>query len=328
MKKLQFHFLLIVLFFSFSHSLWAQSETLPESQTELSSESSAALGEAFFYFKELKSDEESVHALAGDKVNFCVKLNSSYPKISTYMPYLQQIELELLSEGTVPLKGSTKLQIKGLKPNAAGCYEGSVSIPKKISAGKYQLAELDLVLSRKRHVSLREELGDLLKIPVIEVEAAPVLPNPFVFEKIISKTPLQKKIKTFGRRARGEIQFRLVTHDANKSLDANSLKVFFKLYLDGARADILQSKCRSILKGTYFDCKLYVSRAVPDLKGRLMELKLDALSIEDAYGNLFEMTEEKDLMGLFDGKLLHYVFYTGELPSEVILPVESRDSRP
>ncbi|MBF0492168.1 MAG: hypothetical protein HQM15_05255 [Deltaproteobacteria bacterium] len=314
MKTPHFFLFFITLILSPSGFLWAQSESPAESQESISLDPSSHLGELFFYFKELKPDQESVHALADDTVNFCFKLNSSYPKIAAYLPYLQKIELELVpNSGEGKLTGATSYQLKGLKPDSAGCYGGSIKIPKKINAGKYQLTELDLILSKNRHISLREELEDLPKIPVIDLEATEAQKaerNPFVFEKIISKSPLQQKIKTFGHWARGEIYFRLVTHDDQQALDLNSLKVFFKLYLDGTRVDILQARCSSTLKGTYFDCTLYVSRAEPDLKGRLMVLKLDSISIEDAYGNLYEMTEEKDLRGLFDAKLLQYVFYS------------------
>ncbi|MBL7685517.1 MAG: hypothetical protein JNK65_05730, partial [Deltaproteobacteria bacterium] len=84
-----------------------------------------------------------------------------------------------------------------------------------------------------------------------------------------------------------------------------------KEYLDGTLVDIQEAKCKPLLPNLYYDCKLYFSRAIPELKPRILHFVLDSITLSDQLGNAIELTTEDQLKPLFGGKLLRYTFYSG-----------------
>ncbi|MFO1520058.1 MAG: hypothetical protein U1F57_10410 [bacterium] len=311
-------FLLVLLFWAAPMTVKAGSESAPESVPTASlgpiSDLPEGLGSVTFMLDSNDADRQpgSVHVGEKDRVYFCVKIDPNNPRVRHAIKYLRAIEVTLEGEGENPQKitGRTALKKRVIRPNGAGCYWGKLRIPENTPPGKYRLSELDLWESPLRSLSLREELPNVSPKGVIEVESPHLDRNSPVVEKIEVKSPQEDPVKFNGHRGWALAQFRLVASDLISGIKPETLKIFFKIFLDGTLVDIQEANCKPRLPNLFFDCKLYFSRAEPDMRGRTVQLVLDSISLSDRLGNDTEISEVEALKKLTGGELLRYVYYT------------------
>ncbi len=303
------YLLLIILSVLLSSLVYAQNDSVPESNPQAEK---APLGSISFFLntKQPMSQGESIHVGEKEKAFFCVQFNSEDPRIKNQLHYLRRIEITL--EGGDPsqkIVGLTKSWNRILSPDSKGCFIGEIKIADGMPPGKYKLSEVDLWMSSSSSIALREEIPEIIPQGLIEVESPNHDLKPPVIEKIVTKTPLSNYTLFRGKRARGRIKFQVVATDSIAGVDSSTLRVFFRFLVDKNLVDILESKCSSFLPNLYFDCELKFSRGEPQLKTRVVELVLDSLVLSDKIGNETELKEPESLKALFNGKILHYIFY-------------------
>lgn len=272
------------------------------------------LGSVIFYLNEDESPQSqpgSVHVEEKDRVYFCVQLKHDEPRIRRVLKYLRGVEFTLLGPGDNPQKivGATRFLKRGVQPDAGGCYRGSFRVPEGIPPGKYKVSEVDLWQAPSASVSLREELKEFSRLGVVEVDSPVQDPNPPIIEKIVNWTPLVDHLLYGGKIGHASMNFRVITTDLISGIQPESFHIFFKIFLDGVLVDILEPKCFPRLKNLYYDCKLYFSRALPDLRAVTVKIVLDSIGLSDRFGNNIEINDSEKLKSFFDGKLLGYTFY-------------------
>lgn len=302
-------YFLFILFIFISPIAFAQTDFITESNPQAQKMS---LGSVSFFLNPQQPmiKGESIHIGEKEKAFFCIQLNSEDSRIKNHLHYLRRIEITL--EGGNPSQrvvGMTKSWNRILTPDSNGCFIGEIKIADGIPPGKYKLIEVDLWMSSSSSISLREEIPELTPQGLIEVESPNHDLKPPIIEKIVSKTPLSNYTIFRGKRARGRIKFQVIATDSIAGIDSSTLRVFFRFLVDKNLVDILESKCSSFLPNLYFDCELKFSRGEPQLKTRMVELVLDSLVLSDKIGNEVELKESESLKALFDGKILHYLFY-------------------
>ncbi len=307
MGRLTFVFLLILSLFYCSH-VWAQNSS------ESANLATSNLGSVSFYLdkKNPATQGESVHVVEESKAYFCLQLNTQVPDLAKVVKHLSQVELTLEKEGENPQKIKAKSNLKRglIYSNAQGCFIGQLRVPMGVSAGKYHVSELDLLLASEHVIPLRDHLSQVKPLGLIEV-ASPIQDTmPPLIEKIESWVPMEGGMNMRHSRAWKYIFFRVTAIDQNVGIDPSTFQIFFKNYLDDELVDISKAKCSTILPNLQYNCTLYFSRAEHDFYGRTLRLVLDSVSVADKYGNLTELTTPEQLEKIFGGKLMQYVFYS------------------
>ncbi len=271
----------------------------------------------------------SVHVSEVDPIFFCVQLNEQDPRFAHVFNALRGLEITLEGEGDPPQKltGHTRLRNQGVRPNAQGCYIGQVKVPFGVPPGKYKISEIDLLLAPRQSVSLREELSEFAPLGEIEIDSPQHDLDPPILEKIITYTPSEALMHYGGNVASAKVRFRVVTSDSISGIQPDSFHVFFKVFLNGVLIDIVEPLCTPKLSNLYYNCRLYFSRAIPDLKAVTVKFVLDSISLSDRLGHALEINEIKRLKALFEGNLLTYTFRPGKIKKKTYmqLPNEKED---
>lgn len=296
---------LIILFIfqlSFAHA----------QDSNLSGNSSPSLGAFHLSLrKDLFPDSApKLEALSSSSVYFCLRLNPSPPLSAELFRFLDRIEIVLEAEGNAQRILGVSSSRFPLKPDANGCFIGVFRIPENISSTNFKVAEIDLWTNAGKRIPLRGALDRFSTLASLSVRAGKKDSSPPELRTIETLSALSSHLrfgKIGGRRAWGEAQFKLVAEDLPARIDPKSLRIFFKVFVDGGLSDILEPKCRST-SYWHFDCKLYFSRASFQLKNRKVDFVLDSISLSDRAGNEMQMNDPEKLKELFGGELLQYHF--------------------
>ncbi len=308
-----------IVFFGFIPALWAQS--MPETGPNLAESN---LGSISFYLdkKHPNTQGESVQVTENTKVYFCLQLNTKVPDLKAATDRLMQVDMTLMGEGDLPqkIRALSKLTENLIQANALSCWAGSFTIPLATPAGKYRVAELDLLMASGHKIFLRDHIDQFQPRGLVNVDSPIKDATPPVIEKIKSWTPLFGEMNMRYSRAWQSIYFRVVATDEMVGIDPNSFQIFFKVFVDGELIDIIRPRCIPRLANLYYDCTLYFSRAEHDFYGRTLKLVLDSIGVADKHGNWKELTTPEQLMKIFNGKLLQYTFYTHKVPKSESQP--------
>jgi hypothetical protein len=272
------------------------------------------LGSVIFFLdrnEDLNGHPGSVHVGEKDRVFFCVRLNGEDSRLIRALNYLRGVGVTLEGPGESPQKimGLTRFYKKRVEPESNGCYLGRLRIPYGVPPGKYKLTELDIYEAASKAVSLREELKEFSTLGVIDVESPKIELKPPIVESIVSWTKVNNHLDFRGHIASATMNFRVVVNDSISGVDPESFKIFFKAYMDDLLVDIIEPRCKLRQKDLYYNCKLYFSRAEPELRAVTVKFVLDSINASDKLGNDLDITEPEKLAALFKGKRLVYTFY-------------------
>jgi len=256
----------------------------------------------FFANTESRPTDERFKVKVGDEVPVCVKLS---PNASAYVDKLRDraigflLVMEDSAEPPHRLSIPFGNRLKRLKAGPDGCMGGTWKVPTNTFPGVYQVSDLFWTQIDQSFYSLRNYLYEFSKVEELEVinpKADAEAPKLLGIETF-KKSPIPMEYYSGVLRVRVEQIFEI--EDKESGLNKKTLRVFYRVDVDGTTVDLLNAKCGSVAQtNRKFRCVLKATN--PEIMWGLNQVKLtlQSVSIEDQAGNRLLLEGEDAIKAL------------------------------
>jgi len=291
-------------------------ESVPASLPETEPAPAGPYGSiVFFPASESRPSDERFRVQAGQEIPVCVRLSA---QASAYLEKLSAkaigflLILEDSSEPPKRLSIALGNRLQRLKPDASGCFGGEWKLPETAQPSVYQVADLFWAASDESFYSLRNYLYEFQRVEELEVQ------NP----RIDGEAPKLTRIVTYKRppykaqfysgvlRIRFEQGFEF--EDKVAGLEKNSLRVFYRVEVDGTTVDLLEAKCKPVPQSKRLRCMMDIAN--PNILWGLnkVTLHLESLSIRDKAGNALSLKGTEAILAQAPGSTVTVEFSRGK----------------
>lgn len=291
-------------------------ESAPSAAPEEEPEPAGEYGSiVFFPASESRPSDERFRVQAGQEIPVCVRLSA---KASAYLDKLSAkaigflLILEDSSDPPKRLSIALGNRLQRLKPDASGCFGGDWKLPETAQPGVYQVADLFWAASDESFYSLRNYLYEFNRVEELEVQNPKVDGDAPKLTRIVTykRPPYKAQFYSGVLRIRFEQGFEF--EDKVAGLEKNSLRVFYRVEVDGTTVDLLEAKCKPVPQSKRLRCMMDIAN--PNILWGLnkVTLRLESLSIRDKAGNALSLKGAEAILAQAPGSRLEAEFSRGK----------------
>jgi hypothetical protein len=268
-------------------------------------------GDIYFSTQTGERPPEGRHLVApGQEITVCLKLRSD-------LPLFQKLEQGaigyrlILEDQEVPphiLTIAPGNRLKLMKRDAEGCFSGSYRLPATVPSGLFQVADLLLAYEDQSYYSLRDYLYGFSQVDELEVNNPQTDHSPPRLVKISNLPVSSKKVRVSRVQTRIGFGQIFIFADEGTGIDAASLKVRYRIALDGQVKGYTLAKCRFSQPHDRFTCKVQLVRPVEEWGVRTVRIDLDGITLADKAGNKLVSNDPAEWEAPATGALISFEF--------------------